>query len=201
MPYYDVANLVTVTKMNMIRRNALWLCKNHCCENTASSLPQSCERRSGLGRSQSIPQSCAAVSASLEVSRRSVQRSQELQNLTILDGASWMHLHNCRCFQEHLRMLLESLRALCLAPGGSGSIWRYLEALVRSPGVSGRIASGFRTELYFADVRGCRYTKLIDSRYRYNRYRYHKNAIINKDISPLVGIELLSLLELILFIP
>jgi len=39
-------------------------------------------------------------------------------------------------------------------------------------------------------VRGGRYTKLIDSRYRYNRYRYHKNAIINKDISPLVGIVL-----------
>jgi hypothetical protein len=37
-------------------------------------------------------------------------------------------------------------------------------------------------------VRGCRYTMLIDSRYRYNRYRYHKKAIINKDISPLVGI-------------
>jgi len=37
-------------------------------------------------------------------------------------------------------------------------------------------------------VRGCRYTKLIDFRYRYNRYRYHKNAIINKDISPLVDI-------------
>ena len=36
-------------------------------------------------------------------------------------------------------------------------------------------------------VRGCRYTKLVDSRYRYNRYRYHKNAIINKDVSPLVG--------------
>jgi len=40
-------------------------------------------------------------------------------------------------------------------------------------------------------VRGCRYTKLIDFRYRYNRYRYHKNAIINKDISPLVDIVLL----------
>jgi hypothetical protein len=36
-------------------------------------------------------------------------------------------------------------------------------------------------------VRGCRYTKITDSRYNYNRYRYHKNAIINKDISPLVG--------------
>ena len=62
-----------------------------------------------------------------------------------------MHLHNCRCFQEHLRMLLQSLRALCLAPRGSGSVWKYLEALVRSPGVSGRITCGFRTELHFAD--------------------------------------------------
>jgi len=48
-------------------------------------------------------------------------------------------------------MLLQSLRALCLAPGGSGSVWKYLEALVTSPGVSGRIACGFRTELHFAD--------------------------------------------------
>jgi len=48
-------------------------------------------------------------------------------------------------------MLLQSLRALCLAPGGSGSVWKYLEALVRSPGVSGRIACGLRTELHFAD--------------------------------------------------
>jgi len=41
-------------------------------------------------------------------------------------------------------MLLQSLRALCLAPGGSGSVWKYLEALVRSPGVSGglRVPSG-----------------------------------------------------------
>jgi len=42
----------------------------------------------------------------------------------------------------------------------------------------------------FSKVWGCHYTTLIDSRYRYNRYRYHKNAIINKDISPLVGIVL-----------
>jgi len=63
-----------------------------------------------------------------------------------------MHPHNCRCIQDHLRMLLQSLRALCLAPGGSGSVWKYLEALVRSPGVSGRIACRFRTELHFADV-------------------------------------------------
>jgi len=62
MPYYDVANLVTVTKMNMIRRNAMWLCKNHFGEFMASSLPQS----------------CAAVLAAPEVSHRAVHLSQLL---------------------------------------------------------------------------------------------------------------------------
>ena len=65
---------------------------------------------------------------------------------------SWMHLHNCRCFQTHLRMLLQTLRALYLAPGGPGSIWNYLEVPVRSTGMSGRFASGFQTNLHFADV-------------------------------------------------
>jgi len=51
------------------------------------SIKSPAELRSGLGHSQSIPQSCAAVSASLEVFCRSTQRSMELQNLTIPDGA------------------------------------------------------------------------------------------------------------------
>ena len=49
-------------------------------------------------------------------------------------------------------MLLQSLRALCFAPGGPGSIWNYLGALVRFTRVSGRFACGFRTDLHFADV-------------------------------------------------
>ena len=49
-------------------------------------------------------------------------------------------------------MLLQSLKALCKAPGGAGSIWEYLEAVVRAPRVSWRVAYGFRTELHFADV-------------------------------------------------
>jgi hypothetical protein len=49
-------------------------------------------------------------------------------------------------------MLLQSLRAFCKAPGGAGSIWKYLEALVRATGVSGRFAYGFRTDLHFVDV-------------------------------------------------
>jgi len=48
-------------------------------------------------------------------------------------------------------MLLHSLRALCKAPEGAGSIWKYLEALGRATGVSGRFAYSFRTELHFAD--------------------------------------------------
>jgi hypothetical protein len=48
-------------------------------------------------------------------------------------------------------MLWQSLRALCLAPGGPGSIWDYLGALVRATGVSRRFACGFRTDLHFAD--------------------------------------------------
>jgi len=49
-------------------------------------------------------------------------------------------------------MLLQSLSTLCKAPGGAGSIWEYLEAVVRATRVSGRFAYSFRTELHFADV-------------------------------------------------
>ena len=37
-----------------------------------------------------------------------------------------MHLHHCRCFQEHLRMLLHTLGALCKPPEGG---WEHLEVL------------------------------------------------------------------------
>jgi len=51
-----------------------------------------------------------------------------------------------------LRLLLQSLRALCKAPGGPGRIWKYLEARVKATRVSGRFACGFRTDFHFADV-------------------------------------------------
>jgi hypothetical protein len=49
-------------------------------------------------------------------------------------------------------MLWQSLRALYLAAVGPGSIYKYLEALLRSTGVSGRIACGFLTDLHSSDV-------------------------------------------------
>jgi len=125
MPYYDLANVRTVTTTNMISRNTFWLCKNNWCENRAPSLVQS----------------CTAVSAALEVSRRSAQRSQELPNLTII----WVK--SCSI----LSMLLKSLRAHCVAPEGSGSIRKRVQGLVRSPRVTGRIACSIWTNLRFAD--------------------------------------------------
>ena len=120
-------------------------------------------------RHQVFHTSGAADSAALKVSRRSAQCSQLLSKtpadprrglrsykISLFNQsyhvASRLHLHNCRCFQKHLRMILQSLRALCLTPGGSGSIKKCLEALVRSPGVSVTIACCFRTDLYFAGV-------------------------------------------------
>ena len=49
-------------------------------------------------------------------------------------------------------MHLQSLSALSKAPGGAGSISKYIEALARATGVSGRLVYGFRTEFHFADV-------------------------------------------------
>jgi len=49
-------------------------------------------------------------------------------------------------------MHLQSLRGLCLAPAGPGSIWNYLGAPVRSTPVCGRSECGFQTDLHFANA-------------------------------------------------
>jgi len=70
MPYYDVANLVTVTKTNMIDEMP-------CGFGTL--------RTTGVRISHQVShRACAEVSAAPEVSRRLAQRFQQLQNLTIL---------------------------------------------------------------------------------------------------------------------
>jgi hypothetical protein len=65
-------------------------------------------------------------------------------------------------------MLLQSLRALCKVPGRARSIWKYLEALVRATGVTGRFAYGFRTDLHFADV-GTRTCHIGDGKFSRTR--------------------------------
>jgi len=49
-------------------------------------------------------------------------------------------------------MLLQSLRALCLAPGGSASILKYLEAQVRWLGISWSTRYCFQTNCRFTDM-------------------------------------------------
>jgi len=140
MPYYNVANLLTITKTNMINEMP---CGYWTLRTTGVRIWHQVSRRAH-----------AEVSAALKLSHRAVLRSQQLQNLTILIVnlvAFWMNLHHNRCFQEHVRMLMQSLTVLCKAPGGAGSIWKYLEALVRATRLSRRFAFGFQTELHFAD--------------------------------------------------
>jgi hypothetical protein len=144
MPDDDVANLVTVTKTNIIRWHSLWLSENCCHQNTAQCL---------------VPW-CAAVLAAVDVSPIAAQRSQLLSKspTDLRRGhrsckiwlsyesnliASWMHRHNSRYFQQHLRIVMQSLRAQSLAPGESGCVYKYSNALVRMPGVSGSIMCCF----------------------------------------------------------
>jgi hypothetical protein len=141
MPYYDVANLLTVTKTNLIHEmpcgyGTLWT--------IAVGIRHKVSRRAAQ-RSQAALEVSADLCRGLSYSKIWLSYKSNLV-------ASWMHLQNCRCFQEHLRMLLQSLRALCFAPEGPGSIWNYLGAPMRSTGVTGRVACGFRTDLHFADV-------------------------------------------------
>jgi len=110
----------------------IWNPKTHCCENTVLCFLQNCAVVSSCSQSLSY--------SNIRLSYKS--------NLV----ASWMHLHNCRCFQEHLRMYIQSLRAHCLVPGGRGSIWNHLGAPVRSTRGSGRFVCGFWTDWHFAEV-------------------------------------------------
>jgi len=93
-------------------------------------------------------------------------------------------------------MLLQSLRALCLAAGGPGSIWKYLEALVRTTRVSGRFACGFQTDLHFADAGAPSFvvgaSRLVagDSRLVTGASSfspdYHRSSYVYPDFSPVL---------------
>jgi len=66
--------------------------------------------------------------------------------------ASWVPLHDCSCYDEHMGMLLQSLRAHCCTLGGPGNNWKCMTALVMSTGVGVRMECSFSTDLHFADV-------------------------------------------------
>ena len=142
MPYFDVANHMTVTKRNMIDGT-------HCAYGTLRITTVriwhqvSCR---AAQQSQLLSKFPAGFVTSLSFSKIGISYKSNL-------GADCIHLHHCRCFQEHLRILLQSLRALCLAPGRPGSIWKYVQALLRSTGVSGRFTCGFQTDVHFVDVK------------------------------------------------
>jgi hypothetical protein len=107
MLYYDVANLVIVkhkclTKTNMINEMACvyetWDPKNHCCEDTAPSLRSPADLRK------------AEVSAAPKF-------DYSISHFCILNAPPQLQV-----LQEHLRMLLQHLRALCLASEGASGI-------------------------------------------------------------------------------
>jgi len=94
------------------------------------------------------------ISIALQVSCRCVQRSQHLQNLTILEVNNHSIMNVPRLLQVVFgapeKALAASESTLLSSLGGPGSIWNYLGALVRSTRVSGRLVCGFWTVLHFA---------------------------------------------------
>lgn len=58
-------------------------------------------------------------------------------------------------------MLLQSLGALCKAPGKVRSIWKYLDGHARATGESARFDYAFQTELHFVNVMGNRLQTVI----------------------------------------
>jgi hypothetical protein len=140
MAYYDIANLVSLIKTNLIR-------KIPCGYGTQWTIAvrirhyASCR---GALRSQVAPEVSVDLCRGLHYSKIWMSHKSNVI-------AFWMHLQNCRSFHEHQRMLLQSVRALCIAQEWPGSIWNFLEALVMSTRVSGRFDWGFQTDLDFGD--------------------------------------------------
>jgi len=131
MPYYEIANLVTVTKTNMINEM-----------HSAGGTEWTTVVRIRHEVSCRAPQWSLSLLKSPTDLRRGLRCSILWQSYKSHLIAFWMYFHICSSFQEHLRILLQSLRAYSLAPGGPGGIWKYLEAQVRLTGESGRFVCG-----------------------------------------------------------
>ena len=141
MPYYDIANLVTLTETNLIHEMP---CGYGTLRTTAVRIWHSvslgaAQRSQLLSKSPTVMGRCCSCSII----------SLSYKSYIVL---SWIHIHNCRCFQEHLRMLLESLGALYFTAGGPGSICNYMGALEMLTRVPARSGCGFQTNLQLADA-------------------------------------------------
>ena len=127
MPYYDVANLVTVRKTDMM---------------DVMPCAYGTQRTTGVRIRQ-------------QVSRRPEQRSPQLQRLTILIVNSRSILNappSLQVLSGARENALAQSEIILQSSRGSGSLWNHLEGLASATGVSERFAYGFRPELHFADV-------------------------------------------------
>jgi len=95
MPYHDVVNLVTVTKMNMIAETP---CSYGNLRITAVTIQDHVSCRA-VQRSQLLMMSSEDLCRGLSCSKIGLSCKTNI-------GASSMHIHNHRCFQENLRILL-----------------------------------------------------------------------------------------------
>jgi hypothetical protein len=133
MPYYDVANLGTVTDQYEWW-NAFWLwnCKNLWCENTAPSFPQSLCR--GLICYWELPRTCAEVLAAPKFHSLNSQISSHTECTSITAGV-FRSTRECSCrVWKHLAKLQGGL-------GASGRTWNHWWGL--SEGLGGlRLGSG-----------------------------------------------------------
>jgi len=141
MPCYDVANLVTVTQTSMIDKMP---CGYETLTTTAVRIRYQVSHRAAQW-SQWLTKSPADQCKGLSCFNSWLFHKSNIR-------ASWIHLRNCRCCQEQLKMLLQSVTALGLVQGGSESIWMYVEELVRSTRVAGSLACGFWIDLHLANT-------------------------------------------------
>jgi hypothetical protein len=141
MPYYDVLNLVT-------NKDKIWSMVCHMVMKPYEPLVW----EYGTKSPAELVQLSQLISKSPTDLGRGLSSSKiRLSQLSYLIP-SWMHFHHCRCVQDHVRMLLHSLTAICKSPGVAGSNRTFLEALVRATAVFRRSVHVSWTEIHFPDV-------------------------------------------------
>jgi len=136
VPYYDVANHLTITEMNMIdEMHWGWGILSTTVVRIRHQISHSTTQRLPL-HSESSADLCKGFSYSI------IWLFQKFHLIV-----SRMHLHYCRCF----RSIMQSLWAHCLALEGRRSVWKYWAVQVQLTRVSGCFISSFWTNLHLAD--------------------------------------------------